>query len=254
MFSLRKLKARDISCQNTTFALYYHVFIQYVCLIHQSHKVLCFAVTWRGICWHLCPRSSQAWSSCYWCMYHPRNLESTHSILVWTDYTYWCGKFCMSVCIYCTFVCTQRPEQQQHQHSGSLHFQQHDPTGNAVSDSPSFSGRYLFPHAHEFKTFSIPLTCFKIMHLVTLSSLFPVSNIFQFMDIFWGISHIPLKIYNLFIWKATTASGRFEIVFCLLWPSFYVILCAALIISFVLGHSFMTFFTNIVWLAKRKIS
>lgn len=39
------------------------------------------------------------------------------------------------------------------------------------------------------------------MRLVTLSSLFPVSNIFQFMDIFWGISHIPLKIYVTYLFE-----------------------------------------------------
>lgn len=75
--------------------------------------------------------------------------------------------------------------------------------------------------------------CFKMMHLVRLFSLFSVSNIFQFVDIFWGISSkIPIKkICNLYIWKATTASGRLVIGFCGLWPSFYVILCTAIIIT-----------------------
>lgn len=59
-----------------------------------------------------------------------------------------------------------------------------------------FSGRYLLSHAHEENTFSTLLPCFKIMHLVTLSSRYPIFSVF--MDISWGISHLKIYVTCLF--------------------------------------------------------
>lgn len=99
------------------------------------------AVTWKEICWHLCPRSWQPWSSCHWCMYHSHNLEeNTHTVSLSRHLTciYAVRSACvwLSVCIYRMFVSTQGPEQQQHQHIGPVHLQQHDSTSHTVSVRP----------------------------------------------------------------------------------------------------------------------
>lgn len=48
-----------------------------ICVCNKYYIKYAFflAVTWRVICWHLCPRSWQTWNSCRWCMYLSHNLE-----------------------------------------------------------------------------------------------------------------------------------------------------------------------------------
>lgn len=79
------------------------------------------------------------------------------------------------------------------------------------------------------------------MYLVTLLAcfLYPI-----FSKLWISLRNIPYSfknVCNFFIWKATTDSSRFVIVFCLLWPSFYLISCTALIMTLfllLLGPSF----------------
>lgn len=86
------------------------------------------ADTWRVICWRLCPRSWQVWGSCRWCKSLSDNLEYTH---LQADTLHLFVHLC--VCVHWILVSAQGPEQQQHQHIGPLHLQQHDSTSHTVS-------------------------------------------------------------------------------------------------------------------------